>query len=87
MRMAWMLMRYGRLTAVPTVEHARRFLAENDSAGVPGRRAVVGSPATVKAGLEEVAAEYGADEAIVVTITHDHAARRHSYELIAAAFG
>ena len=38
-------------------------------------------------GLEEVAREYGADEAIVVTITHDHAARRRSYELIAEAFG
>jgi hypothetical protein len=34
-----------------------------------------------------VAAEYGADEVLVVTITHDHAARRRSYELIAGAFG
>jgi alkanesulfonate monooxygenase SsuD/methylene tetrahydromethanopterin reductase-like flavin-dependent oxidoreductase (luciferase family) len=85
MRMAWALMRSGRLAAVPTVERARRFLAENGSGASPGRRAVVGSPATVRAGLEEVAAEYGADEVIVVTITHDHGARRRSYELIAAA--
>ena len=27
------------------------------------------------------------DELLVVTITHDHGARRRSYELIAAAFG
>ena len=40
----------------------------------------------MRAGLEEVAAEYGADEVIVVTITHDHEARRRSYELIAEAF-
>ncbi len=51
------------------------------------RRAVVGSPATVRAGLEAVADEYGADELIVVTITHDHGARRRSYELLAEAFG
>ena len=30
--------------------------------------------------------EYGAEEVIVVTITHDHEARRRSYELIAEAF-
>jgi hypothetical protein len=36
--------------------------------------------------LREVAAAYGADELIVVTITYDHAARRRSYELLAEAF-
>ena len=54
----------------------------------PGRRRrIVGSPDTVRRGIEDVAAEYGADEVIVVTITHDHGARRRSYELIADAFG
>jgi alkanesulfonate monooxygenase SsuD/methylene tetrahydromethanopterin reductase-like flavin-dependent oxidoreductase (luciferase family) len=48
---------------------------------------VIGSPATVRAGLEAVAAEYGAEEVLVLTITHDHADRRRSYELIAAEFG
>ena len=50
------------------------------------RRAAGGSsarPEKVRAGLEELAAEYGADEVIVVTITYDHEARRRSYELIA----
>jgi alkanesulfonate monooxygenase SsuD/methylene tetrahydromethanopterin reductase-like flavin-dependent oxidoreductase (luciferase family) len=47
------------------------------------RRALVGSPERVRAELEEVAREYGAEEAIVVTITHDHASRRRSYELLA----
>jgi hypothetical protein len=41
----------------------------------------------VRAGLEAVAAEYEADELMVVTITHGHAERRRSYELIAGAFG
>ena len=51
-----------------------------------GRRAVVGDAAQVKAGLEAVAREYGAEEIMVVTITHDHEARVHSYELLADAF-
>jgi alkanesulfonate monooxygenase SsuD/methylene tetrahydromethanopterin reductase-like flavin-dependent oxidoreductase (luciferase family) len=48
---------------------------------------VIGSPSTVRAGLETVAAEYGAEEVVVLTITHSHAARRRSYELIASEFG
>ena len=51
------------------------------------RRAIVGTPDTVREGLEAVAAEYGADEVMVLTITHEHEARRRSYELIAEAFG
>jgi hypothetical protein len=41
----------------------------------------------VRAELEALAGDYGADEVIVVTITYDHAARRRSYELLAEAFG
>jgi luciferase family oxidoreductase group 1 len=85
-RMAIAFLRSGRLIQVPTVERALAFLADDE--GPPsGRRVVVGSPETVRAGIEEVAAGYGAGEAIVVTITHDHAARRRSYELVAKAFG
>ena len=87
------LLRQGRLIPVPPPEKALRFLAEQgrDSTGEnpspPTRRGVIGSPATVRAGIEEVASRYGAEEVIVVTITWDHAARRRSYELIADAFG
>ena len=52
-----------------------------------GRRGIIGSPATVVPKLLEVADQYGAQELIVVTITHDHQARRRSYELIAGAIG
>ena len=87
-RMAITLLRRGRLIQVPTVERALAFLAEPAEAGqVSGRRLVVGSPDVVRSGLEQVAVEYGADEVMVVTITHDHLARRRSYELIAGAFG
>ncbi len=52
-----------------------------------GRRTIVGSPEKVRAGVEELASEYLADEVIVVTITYDHEARRRSYELLADTFG
>jgi alkanesulfonate monooxygenase SsuD/methylene tetrahydromethanopterin reductase-like flavin-dependent oxidoreductase (luciferase family) len=82
-RMAFAMLRMGRLIPVPPVDEALRFLATRE---LPkGRRAVLGSPETVKRGLEDVAAAYKADEVMVVTITHDHAARRRSYELIAEA--
>jgi luciferase family oxidoreductase group 1 len=90
MRMMMVLLFRGQLIEVPTVERAQQFLA---SEGVPaellpvGRRVIAGNPDRVKAGLEEVAAEYQADEVFVVNIMHDHAARRRSYELIAEAFG
>jgi luciferase family oxidoreductase group 1 len=47
------------------------------------RAAIVGSNATVKAGLEKLVSETGADEVIVVTDTYDHADRLHSYERVA----
>jgi luciferase family oxidoreductase group 1 len=45
--------------------------------------AVVGSAATVKAGLEKLVDDTGADEIIVVTDTYEHADRLQSYELVA----
>src|SRR5207253_4814117 len=81
----------GRLIQVPPPEKALRFLEQHGSPSPGsrggGRRAVIGSPEKVRAGLEEVAEQYGAEEVMVVTITFDHAARRRSYELIAEAFG
>ena len=85
-RMAMALLRQGRLIPVPPVARALRFLASGH-AGPSGRRMVLGSPDVVAAGLREVAESYGAEEVIVVTITHDPEARRRSYELLAEAMG
>jgi luciferase family oxidoreductase group 1 len=89
MRMAITMLRAGSSIAIPTVERALAFLERYDAPQTMplGRRAVIGDPDTVRTGLEAVAREYAADELMVVTITHDHEARRHSYELIADAFG
>jgi luciferase family oxidoreductase group 1 len=84
-RMMLSLLRQGQLIEIPPVDKALRYL-ETRSPGRSDRRAVIGSPETVRAGLEAVAEEYGAEEVLVLTITHDHAARRRSYELISAAF-
>lgn len=46
-------------------------------------RSIVGSPSTVHAGIDALAAETGADELIIVSDVYDHSARLHSFELIA----
>jgi luciferase family oxidoreductase group 1 len=91
-RMAMAMLRRGRLIAVPPVETAERFLKgegllDRGGRGSKSRRLVLGTPDAVRAELEQVAADYHADEVIVVSITYDHGARRRSYELIAEAFG
>ncbi|HAB56904.1 MAG: LLM class flavin-dependent oxidoreductase, partial [Acidimicrobiaceae bacterium] len=55
---------------------------------IPAQRKpmIVGSPATVKAGVEEMVRAYGADEFMAVTIVWSHEARARSYELLADAF-
>jgi luciferase family oxidoreductase group 1 len=88
-RMTLTLLRQGRLIPVPPPEKALRFLDQQGApreGSPPGRRAIVGSPAKVRARLEELADDYGAEEAMLVTITHSHDARRRSYELVAEAF-
>jgi len=89
-RMAFAHFLSGHPIQVPPVDVAERFLRENADVLdtiVQRRRAIVGSPTIVRERLEQVAAEYGADELMIVTITHEHAARRRSYELLAEAFG
>ena len=44
------------------------------------------APPAVRSELEALADDYGATELLVLTVTHDHAVRRRSYELLADAF-
>jgi luciferase family oxidoreductase group 1 len=89
-RMAALLARRGRFTAVPPVQTAVRFVERRMRGGAadppPRKRMVTGAPATVRADLRQIAADYGVDEVLVVAVTHDHAVRRRSYELLADAF-
>ena len=55
--------------------------------GIDGARVIAGDPAGVRDELVRVAARYGVDEVMVVTVTHDFGARLRSYELLAEALG
>ena len=46
-------------------------------------RSIIGSPHTVRAGIDALVAETGADELMIVSDVYDHAARLRSFELIA----
>jgi luciferase family oxidoreductase group 1 len=78
----------GTMFPVPPPQSALAWFAEQgiDPRTLPaGERAIIGDPATVAAGLRAVQEEYEADELMIVTIVHDHAARKRSYALIAEA--
>ena len=49
-------------------------------------QSIHGTPSQCRDKLEAIARTYDVDEIIVLTITHDPAARRRSYELLAHAF-
>ena len=49
-------------------------------------RSVVGSPDTVRAGLNAFVEETGVQELIIASAIFDHSARLHSYELISGLF-
>jgi alkanesulfonate monooxygenase SsuD/methylene tetrahydromethanopterin reductase-like flavin-dependent oxidoreductase (luciferase family) len=72
--------------AFPTPEEARRHVwTDDDRALVQDRldTQFVGTPASVADQLEVLAAETGADELVITTITHGHDDRVRSYELLA----
>src|SRR5262249_58141933 len=67
--------------AYPYSPAERALIARNRA------RLFVGAKATVLERLGEMIAATKADEVMVTTMIYDHAARRHSYELLAEAFG
>lgn len=89
-RMAFSLFLQGELIRIPTMERAEAFLADRPAlreALEQRRRWLIGTPDRVRAAMEDIVRAYQADEVMIVTITHDHADRRRSYELLARAFG
>ena len=74
---------------VPTDDEAARHrYSTEERRYVMGQRAraVIGSPATCRQALEEMAARYAADEVMVLTITGAYETRMRSYELLIDAF-
>ncbi|MBX6320736.1 MAG: LLM class flavin-dependent oxidoreductase [Rhodospirillaceae bacterium] len=81
---------HGEFVPVPSPEEAAGWpYTEADRARIRQNRArlTVGSPATVLPRLAQLVAATQADELMVTTPVHDHAARRRSYELLAGIAG
>jgi alkanesulfonate monooxygenase SsuD/methylene tetrahydromethanopterin reductase-like flavin-dependent oxidoreductase (luciferase family) len=67
--------------AYPYEAFEQRRILENRS------RFFVGTPADLRQRIGDLAALAQAEEVMVLTMVHDHAARVRSYELLAEAFG
>ena len=82
-------MDYGLNQPVPTQAEAeaRQYNeAERQRIAYNRRRLVFGAPATVKARLLELQAQFEADELMIITITGAYETRLESYRLLAQAF-
>ncbi len=74
---------------MPTLEEAARHSytpAEQEYVLAQRARAVIGGPQRCRREIESLAARYGADEVMVLTITGDYASRLRSYERLIGAF-
>jgi luciferase family oxidoreductase group 1 len=82
-RMMFAHLLMGKSISVPPPEVALAWLADRPDVAkaFANRRVVAGSPATVRAGLEQVIKEYAPDELMLVNILHGHEDRKRSYTL------
>ena len=88
--LAFLLIRTGRPAPLPSPEEAAAYpYTAADLAQIQARRVdqFVGTPGSVRARLEKLLAETGADELMVSTMVHDPEARRRSHELLAKELG
>ncbi len=79
----------GERLTFPTAEEARSYRFTDDDRYQLAQnkgRVVSGTPEQVKAEFKRLAAAYGIDEIVAVTITADFQDRLRSYELLAEAF-
>jgi len=79
------LIRNQAVELLPPVDSMKPLWNELEQAAVESRlgAAIIGSDATVKAGLEKLVGDTGAQEVIVVTDTYEHADRLESYRRVA----
>ncbi len=83
-------LRTGRLGPLPSPETAAAYrysIPEQDLVDSISASWVVGDPATVRAGLDDLVARTGVDELIVSTRVHGYADRLRSYRLLAEHWG
>ena len=80
------LIRNQPVELLPPVDSMEPLWQDWERAAVQSKlgAAIVGSDATVKAGLQKLVGDTGADEVIVVTDTYEHADRLQSYQRVAS---
>jgi luciferase family oxidoreductase group 1 len=87
--LVWVRYQRGEFAVLPTPEDATVYpYTAQDLATVQSNRAkhFIGSPARVVQQIRDLIESTGADEIMVTTMVHDHAARLRSYELLTHAF-
>jgi len=79
------ILRGARGLSQPPIDDIETYWTDMEKAQVQRMlaRAIVGSPATVKAGMQALVEETGADELIIVSDVYEHGKRLRSFELIA----
>jgi luciferase family oxidoreductase group 1 len=88
--LSWVRLRSGRLGPLPSPEEAMAYpYTPEERAVVRAYRAlnVVGDPESVRARIEALAEETGADEVMISSTIHSHQERLRSFELLAEASG
>jgi luciferase family oxidoreductase group 1 len=83
------MFRGARGLSKPPIDDIETYWSPMERAQAKGMlaRSIIGSPETVRTGMEALVAETGADELILVSDIYDHSARLRSIELIAEAGG
>ena len=80
----------GKRNPLVSPEEAERYVfnaAEQASVDALRRKAIVGDAAQVAEKITRLADQLGLEEIVINTWAYDHQARKHSYRLIAQAFG
>jgi luciferase family oxidoreductase group 1 len=89
LELGWVRLRSGKPSPFPSPREAMNY-QYNDSewqlAQATPAHFTAGTPEEVKARLSALAAICQADEIMITTMTHSHAARIRSYELLAQSF-
>jgi luciferase family oxidoreductase group 1 len=86
----WVRISRGEFAPIPTPDEALAYpYTPRERAIAASHRSlvIVGGPEKVHRELRRIAAETGADEVMITTTVHSHAARLRSYELVAEAAG
>lgn len=89
LELAWVRLRSGKPTPFPSPEDAQHYHyndLEQHLAQVARAHFMAGTPAELKTRLMTLAGRCQADELMVMTVAHSHAARVRSYELLAEVF-